>query len=96
MAKDEQTKAAEKAAAEKEKTQAAKDLLNVPAPPRNAAATQANGNNNQSVTFDLPSNLPPAPGNKPTILHGLRNLSDEKLSLRLFVILNEAKKGDKS
>ena len=70
MATNEETKAAEqKAAAEKEKSQTAKELLNVPAPPKNATATQANGNNDKSVTFDLPPNLPPAPGNKPTILH---------------------------
>ena len=81
MATNEETKAAEqKAAAEKEKSQTAKELLNVPAPPKNATATQANGNNDKSVTFDLPPNLPPAPGNKPTILHGLRNLSEKYLA----------------
>ena len=102
MATDEETRAA--AEREKEKTKTAKELLNVPAPPRNTAAsqpsgnntaaTQPNGNGTQSVTFDLPPNLPPEPGRKPTILDGVRNLSEDKLSSKLFVILKEAKNAD--
>ena len=95
--------AEEKAAAEKKKVQEAKNLLNVPAP--TAAATQqasgtattqqASGNSDQrAVSFSPPAILPPAPGQKPTILHGLNNTPEEEFKTKLFDILTEAKNGD--
>ena len=68
-------------------------MLNVPAP-KEANAKQGEGNSNSNVTFSLPTNLPPTPGNKPTILHGVTDLTEDKYSTKLFVILNEAKNGD--
>ena len=89
-----EVKAAEaKAAAEKKKAQEAKDLFNVPAPA--AATQQASGNSDQrAVSFSPPAILPPAPGQKPTILHRLFNMPEEKFKTKLFDILTEAKNGD--
>ena len=94
--------AEEKAAAEKKKVQEAKDLLNVPAPTAatqqasgTAATQQTSGNSDQrAVSFSPPAILPPAPGQKPTILHGLINTPEEKFKTKLFDILTEAKNGD--
>ena len=59
---------------------------------------QARGVNSQSATvsfFTPPANSPPAIGRKPTIKQGKLDLSQNNLKTKLFVILNEAKKGDK-
>ena len=59
---------------------------------------QASGVNSQSATvsfFTPPANSPPAIGRKPTIKQGKLDLSQNNLKTKLFVILNEAKKGDK-
>ena len=98
-----EAKAAEaKAAAEKKKAQEAKDLFNVPAPAAatqqasgTAATQQASGNSDQrAVSFSPPAILPPAPGQKPTILHRLINMPEEEFKTKLFDVLTEAMNGD--
>ena len=62
MATDKETKALEqKAANEKAKAQAAKTMLNFPAP-KESNAKQGEGSSKPNVTFSLPTNLPPTQG----------------------------------
>ena len=96
------TAAEKRAEEERAKAVTARDIFNVPAPKNhtnrgNAAATQqASGNSgqNRAVSFNPPADLPPAPGQKPTILDGLRDLTEERYENQIFVILKEAMNGD--
>ena len=90
------TAAETRAEEEKARAAAAKARFNVPAHTNRGAATQqASGNSDQgAASFSVPADLPPTPGQRPTILHGLRDLTEESFKNKIFVILKEAMNGD--